>query len=471
MNAATLVSRLPNKPLVPFDTEGLRTGDCLVRLQYAVRDGIPLYQHITFAAYERLRAKLPKAEKKKKVKLPPSDPILGWDDPRTGLMTPQAGNVFVPMEFWDLCTPYEIFNPNDWIVIPLLETPAVSQGAPSSLQWDSSVNPLDPEIYPLFPQEYYSSLYRPHFIPDINKRTSAKTAKGLRRFKEEMKLLWAERKTLFDKWRKIIPYNDHQSESFGEPETPLHCSRCGCGIFNKKIVCRDCGWDMKGYVDELPPLKEEVRKDEDDNVMEPETIVWTNERGIEVGIEKDLIQGARKGRRKRRKIPLDTMIRLLAVRQDGDRWFYGEGLTQAANMARLLTPEFSGSVNLMTKDIAEETGESVNTIDSRVTRILADQEKYTDRELRKVTPAQVVSLALAYPPIFRDVTGYQGKMMECWGNVEGYPTKELLKFVVERMLGSGLALPRRLRNSMKTRLHGENPSLMGGVGDGMAVHS
>lgn len=387
-------SRLRRGPLVPFVAEGLRTGGCLFPVWWGKEPTFLL----TESQYERLKRVASTPTSTEKAEVDESGGLLVEADEFAEYQRIHRPDVLSDRAW--ATSHDEPFNPEEWIVVPLScgRCPVEPQNIPPPLTWDSSINPQDPEIYPLFPHEYYSSLIRPQFIPNLRKKTAAKTVKGVSRFIEKMEPLWADRKALFDLWRGLVPYNPHQSESFGELETPLHCARCGASVFTEKIVCKDCGKSMRRFVREHKTLAEERAHDP---AVESETLnVLTKKK-------------RRGSRRKRIKIAVDLLVKgLLASRQEVlIQLLSKKELTKAANTMRLLTEK----LDLMSKDIAKETDESTSTIDSRCTRILAALEKFTrdNRPLPTVHPANAALFALVYPEIFVKVCPqYEGDPMK-----------------------------------------------------------
>lgn len=349
--------------------ECLRTGDCLVRTRFA-QDNT---SHLTFEQYESLRAKLPP------LSVPISKPEI-TDDLLTETDTfsdfqrihrPDVSSDHI----WTTAQDTE-FNPDEWISMPLPSLPETPQPPPSPLEWDLSVT--DPP--PVSPQEYYSSGYRAQLIPNLRKRTSAKTSNGLKLFANKMAPLWAERKALFAVWNAKI--RSSHSDSVTPNETPLRCARCGASVFSDEIKCRDCGKNMRSWVSEEPSFGEQVARQESGNISADSFLA-----------NKHVEQGT-KGR-KRRQISAEMFIagKLAAKYGRLTELCEPEMLTKAANAMEIAV------AGLLPRDIAAQTGESERAIRERCAVIFAAIDEYAreSRALPTIPLSDLFLLNMWYP--------------------------------------------------------------------------
>jgi ribosomal protein L37E len=237
-------------------------------------------------------------------------------------------------------SPSEPLSASEWAIVPQPSMPAAPQPPPTPFPWAASV--ADPPS--ALPQEHYSSLHRLQFIPNLRKKTAAKTDKGRLQFKEKMEVLWAERKSVFAYWNGQI--RQAHGNSTTPNETPLRCARCGASAFNKKIVCKDCGKSMQQYVYEELSEKEVA----DDSLTG------------QVGHVENGIKG-----RNTQISPKDFVAGLL-LRHSDSLGFYilsdEKEWQKVVNDYRILCE------GLLPRDIAEETGEPLRTVESRKERLL-----------------------------------------------------------------------------------------------------
>lgn len=259
-----------------------------------------------------------------------------------------------------ICGHAETFRREDWVFISLPEMPATPQSEPPPILWDKNVNPRETDIGVLFPKEYYARgesrpnelpIYRYAHIPNLRKKTAAKTDEGRLRFKLKMETAWASRKKLCAEWLRIVPYNPTHSDSLdGGNERVLRCAKCGGSYFDKKITCKDCGFSMR-WIEKMSPPEEQVSDNE---------------------LRKLTVKLQRTKQRRRVVLAMETFLRILASQKGGlERLDNPDELRKAAATARILTDQ----MGLLSRDVAAENGESAATLDKRCERIVSRMEK------------------------------------------------------------------------------------------------
>jgi hypothetical protein len=219
----------------------------------------------------------------------------------------------------------EPFKAVEWVVVPL--------------PWI----PVEPKVAlvvpPTNPQEHYSSLHRPQFIPHLRKKTAAKTPEGQARFKEKMLPLWRQRKAQFDEYENKFRVKKHSDDAL-PPSKNLRCARCGGSVFTKEIVCRDCGQDMRRY--------------ERRNNSNQETAA----------------NHERKGHKKVRMTAEEALVGWLVTHSQGLRALSSENWSKVADAIDILSGE------KVSRDVSQETGESLRAIESRCERIAGGLREY-----------------------------------------------------------------------------------------------
>jgi hypothetical protein len=257
------------RPLdIPYDSSLLRTGDCLVRIGLGTVNGNKLTAHILPEKYPALKAACPgKGPPKAKHKIPenPKDTKKHWDDVhgKIKFVTPRCHAEHVPDLSWICPANLEKFNPNGWEIKKWCWLPTKE---PTFSCQEFHI----PEPKPLTGAEFYHEFH----IPNIRKRTKAKTDKGLARFNARMETTWANRKAEFDRGKNCLrkerrrllhdgkPNFDGHSQD-GTPIDPRNsCPRCGCSFFkstgrknldakyapatvHEKLKCYDCGYELR----------------------------------------------------------------------------------------------------------------------------------------------------------------------------------------------------------------------------------
>jgi hypothetical protein len=229
------------KPLVDFSPNGLQTGNCLAPVGAKVgREDKTWY--LMVGAYCQLRKKLHSVIPQKK--------SISCDDESTDVEADAVDNTrrnTEPVNYWTIpCV--EKFNRDDWEAI--VSWSAFRESMPNTTQ-------LPP------PPFANADDYKEFFIPDIKKKTLAKTDKGRARFEKKMRAIWSDRKRLFSCGLQLLHdagFFKHNSSVEGRPVDERHsCPRCGCTLFDskgkknlgaryppatihEKLVCHDCGY-------------------------------------------------------------------------------------------------------------------------------------------------------------------------------------------------------------------------------------
>ena len=144
-----------------------------------------------------------------------------------------AGVVFDKWKADDACllSSAETFTPSDWTVVLWPWLPKSPQAAP--------LHNFDADRYLVFDR-----------IPNLRRKSQAKTAKGQEQFKTRMELLYKDRRTLYLFGTELLRLNSFfkQSESiYGEIDRRTKCPRCGSNCFQTKrsrLICHDCEGDF-----------------------------------------------------------------------------------------------------------------------------------------------------------------------------------------------------------------------------------
>ena len=104
--------------------------------------------------------------------------------------------------------------------------------------------------------------YKTFSIPNIRKRTAAKTNRGRERFRKHMQQTWSDRKRLYTCGIKLLrdaDFSKHTRSIDGPADRRNSCPRCGCSVFVPKgkknrparflpgiiyetLSCYDCGY-------------------------------------------------------------------------------------------------------------------------------------------------------------------------------------------------------------------------------------